>query len=140
MVVVGIYLADRYVWVTPEEEVRRFVERGRRAAESMSVLRCERFLDRDFSTAAGMDRASFLYFARSHFARLRSLQVDVQEQQLTISEDKTEAELVLGVMLVGTDQHGKRWLGIRGNRSSYEEVLLRLVKHEGHWKAVWAEW
>ena len=63
LAVLALYLLNRYVWLTPEEEVRRFVKGGEGAVESMSVLRCDPYLDRDFVTGSGMSRQTFLYYS-----------------------------------------------------------------------------
>lgn len=140
LTVLAVYLLDRYVWISPEEEVQRFIERGRRAAESLSVLRCEPLLASDFVTGSGMGRGEFLYFARVHFAQLQALDVDVRESEITLSEDETDAEVILRVLLSGTNRDGSRWLGIRGGRNRLERVVLRVGKRDGKWKAVYVDW
>ena len=137
---VVIYLLDRYVWVSAEEEVRRFVERGRRAAESLSVLRCDPLLHPDFTSGSGMARGEFLYFARVHFARLQELHVDIREITITVSDDETTAEVLLRVLLAGRNRDGSRWLGLREERGRLERVDLRVEKRDGKWKAVFVDW
>lgn len=139
LAVIVVYLLDRYVWISAQEEVERFIERCRRAVESRSVLRCEPLLASDFVTGSGMGRGEFLYFARVHFAQLRELHAEVKKSEITLSEDEAEAEVRLQVLLAGTNQDGSRWLGIR-DRTRLEPVFLRVKKRNGDWKAVYADW
>jgi len=134
-----IFLLDRYVWLTPEQEVRRTVERGRRAAEALSVLRCEPLLTEDFTTGSGMGRGTFLYFVRAQFARLEELHADVSWEKLTFSEEETVADALLRVSLSGTDTGGVSWKGVEGDGGRFL-VTLRLRKTDGKWKAFHADW
>jgi len=139
LAVLTLYLLDRYVWLTPEEEVRRFVRGGEKAVESMSVLRCGPYLDEDFMTGGGMTRGTFLYYARTEFAHLEALRVDVDFEKLTIAEDEQHAEVVLDVGLSGRDSEGSRWRALtEGGRRFL--VTLRLRKTGGDWKVYFAEW
>jgi hypothetical protein len=139
LAVLALYLLNRYVWLTPEEEVRRFVAGGESAIESMSVLRCEPYLDKDFMTGSGMSRQTFLYYARTEFVHLEDLRVDVDFEELTIAEDEEHAEVLLDVGLSGRDKEGSDWRALaEGGRRFL--VTLRLRKRDGDWKCYFAEW
>lgn len=139
LAVLALYLLDRYVWLTPEEGVRRFIAGGEKAVESMSVLRCDPYLDRDFMTGSGMSRGTFLYYARTQFAHLEDLRVDVEWEELTIAEDREHAEVVLDVGLAGRDSEGSEWRALaEGGRRFL--VTMRLRKRDGDWKVHFAEW
>jgi hypothetical protein len=140
LAVVVVYLLDRYLWISAEEEVRRFIDRGRREAESLSVLRCDPLLASDFKTGSGMERGAFLYFARLHFRQLSELHVDVRDIEITLSEDESKAEVNLRVMVAGVNRDGTRWLGFREGRNRAERVFVRVEKRDGDWKAVFLDW
>jgi hypothetical protein len=139
LAVLALYLLDRYVWLTAEEEIRRFIAGGEKAAESMSILRCDPYLDREFKSADGMSREMFLYYARTQFAHLEDLRVDVEWEELSIAEDEQEAEAVLDVGILGRHAEGTEWQALsEGGRRLL--VTLQLRKQDGDWKVYFAEW
>ena len=135
-----LWLLHRYVWITPEEEVKRFTRGGISAAESLSWLRCDRFLDEEFLYSGGMDKPSFMFLLKTRFNQLEFLEINLERIEVTVNKDATEADADATARVYWRERgQGNIQAGVLGRGDESEDAHLRFVKREGKWKMIWLE-
>jgi len=140
LIVIAGYVLYRYVLISEEERVRRFVEKGTEAVEDRSLLRVGNLLATDYSDGFGLDRGGILSAAKNAFETFDSIQVEIREIlfdqpplkiQLPDGEEKFARVRVRCRVILHQGEGVME--AIDDDPAQEQFVMLEVVKRNGRW-------
>lgn len=114
-----------------ERQVRRFIEKGRLAAQAKDLFACQEMLSPDYRDRYGFDRDSLLYTLREAFRYYQRVIIRIEEMKVFLDESSAVAQVEVTASAFGqTRAEGLRPV-FEGERG---KGRIKLIKDKGSWK------
>lgn len=114
-----------------EARVRRFIMKGKNAAESKDILTCADMVSMRYSDKYGNDRGSLIYAGRQVSAYYKSIFIQIQEMKIKLNDTKTEAAVEITAAVICQTQSSNPEKIFEGDKGRFG---VKLIKENKKWK------
>lgn len=122
----------------PERRIRDMIGAGEAAVEARSIMNAVEFVSSDYHDKHGRRKQEIKRLIAGYIMRNKSVHLLTRIQQLTLSEDKTRADVVLyvgmaGVPLTDSDELARM-------RADLYRFDLTVILEDGDWRVASGSW
>jgi hypothetical protein len=114
-----------------EARVRKFILKGKRAAESKDILTCANMVSMRYSDKYGNDRASLIYAGREASAYYKSIFIQIEEMKIKFNDTKTEADVEIEATVICQTESNNPEKIFQGEKGRF---MAKLTKENKSWK------
>jgi hypothetical protein len=124
------YLLFQGIFTTEEARVRKFILRGRQAAESKNILACAGMISTKYHDKYGNDRQSLIYLGRRVFDYYKTIFVHIASMDIKLDDSKKNATVELGGQVVFENQQNNKERIFEGESG---RGRIKLIKEGRSW-------
>ena len=122
----------------PEEQIRKMIAAGEEAVEARSIMTVLDFIANDYQDKQGQQKKDIKRLIAGYILRNKSIYLLTRVQQVALSEDKAQADVILYVGMAGVPVTSADQLML--TRADLYRFDLSLILEEGDWRVASGSW
>lgn len=114
-----------------EARVRKFILKGKKAAESKDIFTCADMISSQYHDKYGNDRQSLIYASKEAFTYYKNIFIHIENMDIKLDDSKKEASVEIVALVIGQTQDNKAEKIIEADKA---RSRVRLIKENKKWQ------
>ena len=123
---------------SPEEQIREMLSAGEEVVEARSILKALEFVSDDYQDKRGRQKKDIQRLIAGYILRNKSIHLLTRVQQVALSEDKAQADVILYVSMAGVPVTSADQLMLV--RADLYRFDLSVKLKDGDWRVTAGSW